>query len=52
MSRVPQPQGTRGSLKWVQRLTNDHPDLVDSQIAAKAESKTDDRIRWLGDYLC
>jgi hypothetical protein len=31
--RVVQPEGTRGSLKWIQRLINDRPEILDSLIA-------------------
>ncbi len=34
MSRVPQPPGARGSLKWIQRAINCHPQVLNQQIAA------------------
>ncbi len=34
MTRVPQPTGARGSLKWIQRAINCHPHVLDREIAA------------------
>jgi hypothetical protein len=34
MTRVPQPQGARGSLKWIQRAVNSRPDLLDREIVS------------------
>ena len=32
--RVTSKEGTRGSLKWIQRLINDHADLLDAVLIA------------------
>ena len=32
MSRFPQPQGTKGSLRWIQYLVNQHPDVLNKSI--------------------
>ncbi len=32
MSRVVQPEGARGSLKWIQRTVNDRPDVFDRAL--------------------
>lgn len=34
MTRIPQPPGARGSLKWIQRAINSRPSLLDEPIAA------------------
>ncbi|MCW5718337.1 MAG: hypothetical protein KIS68_10955 [Bauldia sp.] len=36
--RIPQPLGTRGSLRWVQIAINRHPDLLEAALPG---------IRWL-----
>lgn len=47
MSRVVQPKGTKGSLKWIQRLVNERPDLINQQLAAAINLRKDDNIHWL-----
>jgi hypothetical protein len=37
MTRHPQPAGTRGSLKWIQRAVNAHPDVLDANILPTLE---------------
>lgn len=32
MTRVPQPAGVRGSLKWIQRAVNDRPHILDGLV--------------------
>ena len=32
MGRFPQPAGEKGSLRWIQRLVNQYPDVLDSAI--------------------
>jgi hypothetical protein len=32
MTRTPQPQGTKGSLKWIQRTVNHRPEVLDRPI--------------------
>ena len=62
MTRVPQQLGTRGSLKWIQRAVNCHPQILDQQIAAslretgsiewKSPLKTDDYAEFRdGEFL-
>jgi hypothetical protein len=43
--RVIQPAGTRGSLKWIQRAINKHPDVFDRLILAEIPGA--ERIDWL-----
>ncbi len=47
MTRVPQSEGNRGSLKWIQRLVNSRPDLISDRIVVDAKLETNDQIRWL-----
>lgn len=32
MSRFPQPRGTKGSLRWIQHLVNQHPEVLNAGI--------------------
>ncbi len=45
--RVAQPIGTRGSLKWMQRLVRDHATLLDDAICATGMLKTNERVEWV-----
>ena len=45
MSRIAQPAGERGSLKWIQRLVNDRPDLLDMDIRSRLPGHP--AIEWL-----
>ena len=47
MTRVVQPEGTKGSLKWIQRLVNERPELINQQIAQVINLRKDDNINWL-----
>ena len=47
MSRVVQPKGTKGSLKWIQRLVNERPDLINQQLAQAINLHKDSHINWL-----
>jgi len=42
-----QPQGTKGSLKWIQRLVNVRPEIINQQIAQAINLRKDDDIYWL-----
>ena len=44
MSRVPQPIGNRGSLKWIQLAINDHPTVLDRVILPRLDGA--DPIHW------
>jgi len=44
--RVPQPEGTKGSLKWIQLLVNDHPAKLDAAISKKLQL-SNPNIQWL-----
>ncbi|MBA7693919.1 hypothetical protein ES703_102516 [subsurface metagenome] len=47
MSRVVQPKGTKGSLKWVQRLVNERPELINQQLVKAINLRNSDNIHWL-----
>lgn len=47
MSAHDQPEGRRGSLKWIQRLINDKPHLLNKQILAQLSLLSDADIRWI-----
>jgi len=42
-----QPEGTKGSLKWIQRLVNERPDLINQQIATAINLQKNDNVHWL-----
>lgn len=52
MSRVPQPVGVRGSLKWIQILVNGCPHLIDEPLAQAIGSSVGDGIQWLSPLKC
>ncbi len=45
--RTPQPIGTRGSLKWMQRLVNENPSLLTDPVRAATARPADWNIEWL-----
>lgn len=47
MSRFPQPEGHRGSLKWIQFLVNDHPELINESLIEASGLSPDTSIKWL-----
>ena len=47
MSRVVQPEGTKGSLKWIQKLVNERPGLINEQLTKAINLRKDDNINWL-----
>jgi hypothetical protein len=47
MSIHRQGKGDKGSLKWIQNLINDRPDLIDSQIHDKFEIPRGLQIKWV-----
>lgn len=47
MSRVVQPKGAKGSLKWIQRLVNKCPYLINQQLDIAINLRKDDNIHWL-----
>ena len=47
MSRVSQPNGTKGSLKWIQLLINDCPQLINPLLQTECSLIADESIIWL-----
>lgn len=47
MSKQKQGKGKRGSLKWIQRLVDDHPSLVRRKLVGALRLKSGDHIRWV-----
>ena len=45
--RAIQPQGTRGSLKWIQALVNQHADLLDRLVRESCGLEPDEAIEWV-----
>jgi hypothetical protein len=47
MARFPQSIVEKGSQKWIQKLVNDVPNLLDTQIRKKLKLSEEEDIRWL-----
>jgi len=47
VARFPQPLCNKGSQKWIQRLINEQPEQLNSQIRAKLNLPKDEYIQWL-----
>jgi hypothetical protein len=47
MVRFPQLLCDKGSQKWIQRLINDQPEHLNSQVRAKLNLSRDEHIQWL-----
>ena len=47
MSRHPQERGTKGSLKWIQKLINEKPDLLNSRIRSVFGIGKSEEIEWV-----
>lgn len=47
MSRYPQKRGKKGSLKWIQKLVNEKPTILDSQIRNGFDLEASEKIEWL-----
>ena len=45
--RAVQPQGTRGSLKWIQMLVNQRPDLLDELVRESCRLEPNEAIEWV-----
>lgn len=51
MGRFPQKAGTRGSLKWMQRLVNEKQEYLDEQIMEKLDLSENEEVTWLSPLL-
>ena len=47
MPRIEQGPGVKGSKKWIQKLVNEKPDLLNSLIRTKLDLSDTDSITWL-----
>jgi len=47
MGRFPQPEGERGSLKWIQLLVNDYPELIDKPLRQACGLSSGAKLEWL-----
>jgi len=47
MSVHDQPEGKKGSLKWIQRLINDEPHLLNKQISRQLSLPSEADMRWI-----
>jgi hypothetical protein len=45
--RIEQPEGSRGSLKWIQRLVQQRPDLLNSQLEAAGALPLGSSLTWV-----
>ena len=45
--RAIQPQGARGSLKWIQVLVNQHADLLNRLVRESCRLESDEAIEWV-----
>jgi hypothetical protein len=46
MVRVPQSAGSRGSKKWIQKLVNEKPELLNRQILEQLNESQNELFRW------
>jgi hypothetical protein len=46
MPRIPQSPGVKGSQKWIQKLVNEKPDLLNSLIRTQLDLPDSDKITW------
>ena len=47
MGRIVQQKGKKGSLKWIQYILNDHPNILDSSISKFLPDSHNQPIEWL-----
>ncbi len=47
MSRIKQPAGIKGSLKYIQNLINNYPEIVNSCISNNFKDFANEKIEWL-----
>ncbi len=47
MARFPQPQANKGSQKWIQKLVNDKPEVLNSKIWSALNLSEEEDIQWL-----
>jgi hypothetical protein len=47
VSRIPQQRAVKGSQKWIQKLVNEKPDLLNSPIRTQLDLPGTEEITWL-----
>ena len=47
MARFPQLKATKGSQKWIQKLINEKPNILNKQLHTKLGMQENDELRWL-----
>lgn len=47
MTRVVQPAGVKGSLRWIQAFVNDRPEVLDEELARASAGRITTPVRWL-----
>ena len=47
MARFPQPEAKKGSQKWLQKLVNDKPEILNSRIWSSLNFSEEEHIAWL-----
>jgi hypothetical protein len=47
VSRIPQHRAVKGSQKWIQKLVNEKPDLLNSPIRTQLDFPGTEKITWL-----
>jgi len=47
MARFPQPEAKKGSQKWIQKLVNDKPRILNSRIWSSLNFSEEEHIEWL-----
>jgi hypothetical protein len=47
MPRIPQASAVKGSQKWIQKLVNEKPDILNSLIREQLDLPDTDKITWL-----
>ena len=52
MVRIRQSVGSKGSKKWIQRLVNEKPELLNQQIFEHLNESQNELIRWLSPLKC
>jgi hypothetical protein len=47
LSRIPQYKAAKGSQKWIQKLGNEKPDLLNSPLRTQLDLPDTEKIAWL-----
>ena len=47
MGRIVQPRGNKGSLKWIQHIINEKPEILNARINSHLDNDNTKLIEWL-----